>query len=146
MSETQETAPTPGPWAKATNPLGGEAEIWGDVKTGVGTFVCWFNGDDQQTGHANAAHIVKCVNAYPDLVAALKAAPFNPWAGAEAQIDAHNKWWDEVARPALCRAGVTCLTCDGRGEVGGMVRCGDGDVDMVAEPCPDCSDALKAGA
>jgi len=32
-----------------------------------------------------------------------------------------------------------CPTCNGVGLVGGLVRYGDGDVDSVHEPCPDCA-------
>jgi hypothetical protein len=34
---------------------------------------------------------------------------------------------------------LVCPACDGRGMIGGLVRCGDGDVDCVVEPCPECS-------
>lgn len=37
------------------------------------------------------------------------------------------------------RPPVKCLTCYDWGIIGGMVPCGDGDVDHWEEPCPDCS-------
>lgn len=47
-----------------------------------------------------------------------------------------------------------CPTCSGRGLIGVQVRFGDGEVDAIEEPCPDCSptaepipsDAFERGA
>lgn len=51
-----------------------------------------------------------------------------------------------MAKETLARAALSqpakeqeaCGTCHGRGLVGGMMSYGDGQVDMAADPCPDC--------
>lgn len=50
---------------------------------------------------------------------------------ADGGIDA----WMIVAKELPSR----CTTCDGHGMVGALVPWGDGEVDSVCEPCPDCS-------
>ncbi|MGI8390499.1 hypothetical protein [Brucella anthropi] len=37
-----------------------------------------------------------------------------------------------------------CKTCNGRGNIGGMYRVGDGDVDGWEKPCPDCEPSPQA--
>lgn len=32
-----------------------------------------------------------------------------------------------------------CPCCDGKGMIGGYQRFGDGEVDIICKPCPECS-------
>lgn len=36
-------------------------------------------------------------------------------------------------------ASIKCMTCSDHGFIGGLVRWGDGEVDSVCDPCPDCN-------
>lgn len=36
-------------------------------------------------------------------------------------------------------AAIKCHTCNDHGFIGGMVPFGDGEVDSVCDPCPDCN-------
>lgn len=102
MSETtQPTAPTPGPWRIGRNPSALD-EFYGANSEPVG----FCDTGTPEIDRANAAHIVQCVNAYPDLVAALKAVPWDPWATENEQARAMCKWWDEIGKPALSKAGA----------------------------------------
>lgn len=65
MSETQTTAPTPGPWRIGRNPSAYD-EIYGGPGGGP---VGYCDTGDPAKDRANAAHIVKCVNEYPGLLA-----------------------------------------------------------------------------
>jgi len=36
-------------------------------------------------------------------------------------------------------ASIKCMTCGDHGMIGGLVPWGDGQVDSVCDPCPDCN-------
>ena len=59
-------------------------------------------------------------------------------------VTAWRAWQSSASRalPAAPDVGdekPVCPTCKGVGLIGGLVRYGDGDVDSVHEPCPDCA-------
>jgi hypothetical protein len=102
---------TPTPWRVVDeHPQHANYEIMGgDQRYPLGLAqICRYSEDELGEEHAaNAAHIVHCVNTYPELVKALEKAvdeygkPGGPW-----NVPNEPGTWIEIARAALAKAKV----------------------------------------